>query len=95
MSVPKLSNILADIESAAVKVQQTVPIIRSTVDSVTTIASGKSPTPSPYQQPATVQELVPRNVGQLDANVAKTAIPSFLVLGGIAALVIVVFGRRR
>lgn len=94
MAVPKLSNILGTIEGAANRVSDAIPVIRSTIASVTQIASGKSPQPAPAQQPATTQELVPRNVGQLDASFAAGSATGFLILGGIAVLAILMFGRR-
>ncbi len=87
MSVPKLSGILSTIEDVGTRITQAVPIIRSTVASVTTIASGKHPTPDPAQQPATTASLTPQQGAQ--------AIGGFLWIGLLATAAILVFGIRR
>jgi hypothetical protein len=92
---PKLSNILGTVENIADRIGQTIPVIRSTVESVSTIAQGKRPEPSPAQQPATTQELVPRNVGQIDEHFAAGSVSGFLILGGLALLAVLFFGVKR
>lgn len=85
---PSIANVLSGIEETANRITyQTVPIIRTTVDSVTTIAQGKHPTPDMSQQPATVNAL--------NSETGAMAASGFLVLGGIAVLVILMFAVRR
>lgn len=95
MALPKLSNLLGTIQTTADRISSTVPVIRTAVDTVTTIASGKRPEPSPIQGPAAEQALVPRNVGQLDASVAKAGITGSMIVFGLAVLVVFYIAKRR
>lgn len=85
---PSIAAVLSGIEDTANRITQTVPIIRTTVDSVTTIAQGKHPTPAASQQPAAV-------ASTLNSETAAMAASSALVLGGIAVLVILMFAVKR
>jgi len=73
---------------------QTLPVIRSTADSLSTAINGH-PTPTGAGSPAQVQALVPRNVGGLDMNVAKGGISGALILGLLAVAAVFYFVKRR
>jgi hypothetical protein len=87
MAAVTFSNLLGTIENTAAKVGQIVPVIRSTVENVTTIAQDKRPVPSPVQQGAAVSELTP--------GIAAAGISGALWIGALAVLAILFFAVKR
>ena len=75
------------------KIAATLPVIKSTADSVSTVINGQ-PRPDSTQQNPSVQALVPRNVGGLDLGTAGTISSTMLVVG-LAAIAAVFFLAKR
>jgi hypothetical protein len=94
--LPTLQNIAGKIGEASQTVQDTLAIVDKTIQSsrntITAITKGKSPTPS--AEPATVSELVPRNVGGLTVKPGDIG-QIMLIVGVVAGLIIIANVRKR
>lgn len=88
------NNVLATIDNATAKIAAVLPVIRSTAESITTAINGH-PDRASVQQPSSVQELVPRNVGGLDPALGKGLINTMLIVGGIAFVVVFLLPRMK
>lgn len=98
--IPRLQTTLDSVNTFLGSIQtRTLPMIQGAAagvrDTVTAITKGKNPTPQPIQQPAAMQELVPRNVGGLPSGTLFGVSTTMLLVGLIGVAFIWYSTRRR
>lgn len=95
--LPTLQNIAGSVQTFATNVSDSIPIVQSAIDSsrkaITTVTKGKQPILPQAQEPATTDELVPRNIGGININPGDVGTIA-LIIGLIAGAIIISKARR-